>query len=200
MEVVRASLFGMNMPRAYWGEAVKSAAYLINRTPSSVLEFQTPQQKLQTLLSVPSLPNLEPRIFGCTVYVHIYKHQRSKLDPCARKCVFIGYAEFQKGYRCYDPLTDTIYVSLDVSFRESESYYSGGVSESSLQGESGSEGNLSSLLPTTAFEVPEFEEIEELEARFNTGRPVAAPSRPVAEASVPEIIDYVPGRSVAEPS
>ena len=46
LEVVRASLFGMNMPRFYWGEAMKSAAYLINRTPSQVIDFQTPQQKL----------------------------------------------------------------------------------------------------------------------------------------------------------
>ena len=73
LEVVRASLFGMNVPREYWGEAVKSAAYLINRTPSRVIEFQNPQHQLHTLLSVPSMPNLEPRVFGCTVYVHIPK-------------------------------------------------------------------------------------------------------------------------------
>lgn len=95
-------------------------------------------------------------------------------------------------------LTNTIYVSLDVSFRESESYYSGGASESSFQGERGSEGNPP--LPTTEFEVPEFEEIEELEARFNTGRPIAEPCRLVAETSVPEIVDSGPGRLVAEPS
>jgi transposase InsO family protein len=60
LEVVRASLFGMNMPKFYWGEAVKSAAYIINRTPSRVLDFQTPFQKLQSLLPVPHFPNLEP--------------------------------------------------------------------------------------------------------------------------------------------
>ena len=48
LEVVRASLFGMNMPLFYWGEAVKSAAYLINRTPSQLMDFQTPQQKCKT--------------------------------------------------------------------------------------------------------------------------------------------------------
>ncbi|CAL8995150.1 unnamed protein product [Prunus brigantina] len=34
LEVVRASLFGAHMPRSFWGEAVLSAAYLINRIPS----------------------------------------------------------------------------------------------------------------------------------------------------------------------
>lgn len=127
MEVVCASLFDMNIPRTYWGEAVKSAAYLINRTPSQVIEFHNPHQKLQKLLSISSMLNLEPRVFGCTTYVHIQKPQRSKLNPRARKYIFVGYAEFQKGYRCYDPLTNTVHTSLDVSFREFEPYYSGGV-------------------------------------------------------------------------
>jgi len=90
MEMVRASLFGMNMPRFYWGEAVKSGVYIMNRVPSRVLEFQTPYQKLQTFFDTPHQPNLEPRIFGCTVYVHIPKVLRNKLDPCAQRCVFVG--------------------------------------------------------------------------------------------------------------
>nr|XP_011470560.1 PREDICTED: uncharacterized protein LOC101303284 [Fragaria vesca subsp. vesca] len=151
----------MNVPVEYWGEVVISAAYLINRTPSRVIECENPLQQLQNLLSVPSLPNLEPRVFGCTVYVQIPKQQRSKLDPRARKCIFVGYADFQKGYRCYDPLTDTMHVSLDVSFRDSEPYYLGGVSKSSLQGERGCEGNSRHL-----FEFEEFEELETLESKF----------------------------------
>ena len=117
LEVVRASLFDMNMPRFYWGEAVKSAAYLINRTPSRVIDFQTPQQKLQSLLSIPHLPNLEPRVFGCTIYIHIPKILRNKLNPYAKRCVFVGYSKFQKGYRCYDPQTRKLHVTLDASFR-----------------------------------------------------------------------------------
>ena len=141
LEVVRASLFDMNMPRFYWGEAVKSTAYLINRTPSQVIDFQTPQHKLQSLLSIPHIPNLEPRVFGCIVYVHIPKILRNKLDPCAKRCVFVGYSEFQKGYRCYDPQTRKLHVTLDAYFRELEPYYFGGVSKNYLQGESSSEEN-----------------------------------------------------------
>ncbi|KAJ8644874.1 hypothetical protein MRB53_006622 [Persea americana] len=110
-------------------------------TPSSVIDFQTPRHKLHALVSAPSLPNLEPRIFGCVAYVHIPKHQWGKLDPCAKKCVFVGYANLQKGYRCYDPQTKTLHVTLDVSFREDEAHFSGGAFESSLQGASMVEGN-----------------------------------------------------------
>ncbi|PNX72348.1 pentatricopeptide repeat-containing protein mitochondrial-like, partial [Trifolium pratense] len=97
---------------------------------------------MNSLLSVPHLPNLEPRVFGCTVYVHIPKHQRNKLEPCAKRCVFVGYSDFQKGYRCYDPTTKKLHVTLDASFHESESYYSKGVSGPSLQGENNSEENV----------------------------------------------------------
>ena len=123
MEMVRAFLFGMNMPRFYWGEAVKSAVYIMNRVPSRVIEFQTPYQKLQTFFDTPHQPNLEPRTFGCIVYVHIPKVLHSKLDPCAQRCVFVGYSDFQKGYRCYCPQTHKLHVSLDVSFHETTPYY-----------------------------------------------------------------------------
>lgn len=79
---------------------------------------------MRTLLDTPHLPNLEPRIFGCTAFVHVPKVLRTKLDPCAANCVFVGYSEFQKGYRCYDPKTQKLHVTLDVSFHESEPYYS----------------------------------------------------------------------------
>ena len=60
LEIVLASLFDMNIPREYWGEVVRSAAYLTNRTPSRVLGFKTPFQKLQELVPSLSLNNLEP--------------------------------------------------------------------------------------------------------------------------------------------
>ncbi|BBN68727.1 hypothetical protein Prudu_550S000600, partial [Prunus dulcis] len=127
LEVVRASLFDAQMPRSFWGEAVCSAAYLINRVPSSVLNFQTPLQALRQFCALHSTPNLEPRVFGCVTFVHLYTHQRNKLEPRALKCVFIGYAQHQKGYRCYHPPTQKLYITMDVVFREEEMYFSGGV-------------------------------------------------------------------------
>ncbi|CAL2225380.1 unnamed protein product [Prunus armeniaca] len=124
LEVVRASIFGANMPRSFWGEAVLSAAYLINRIPSSILNFQTPLQTLYHHIQIPHPKNLEPRIFGCVVFVHLHDHQRSKLDPRAEKCVFIGYAPHQKGYRCYHPPSQNMHTFIDVVFREHDIYFS----------------------------------------------------------------------------
>ncbi|CAL8988820.1 unnamed protein product [Prunus brigantina] len=73
LEVVCASLFGANMPRHFW--AVVSASYLINRIPYSILNFQTPLQTLHHHIQTPLIPNLEPRIFGCVVFVHLHDHQ-----------------------------------------------------------------------------------------------------------------------------
>lgn len=46
----------------------------------------------------------------------------------------MGYATHQKGYRCYYPPTQRTYVTMDVTFLESEMYFTPS-SNSSLQGE-----------------------------------------------------------------
>ncbi|KAL6182252.1 hypothetical protein ACLB2K_043675 [Fragaria x ananassa] len=119
LEVVRASLFGMNVPVEYWGEAVTSATYLINRTPSRVIECQNPLQQLQKLLLILSLPNLEPRVFGCTVYVHIPKQQRSKLDPRARKCIFGSFRVFPSGERSREGNSQNLFAFEELEALES---------------------------------------------------------------------------------
>ena len=75
------------------------------------------------------------------MFVHTPKILRNKLDPCAKRCIFVGYYDLQKGYRCYDPHTRKIHLTLDASFRELIPYYSRGVSNHSLQRESFSKEN-----------------------------------------------------------
>lgn len=84
----------MNVSREYWGEAVRSVAYLMNRTSSRVIDFKPPIEKLQELTSTPINLGLEPRVFGCTAYVH---QSMAKLEPRAIRCIFLGYAEQKKG-------------------------------------------------------------------------------------------------------
>ncbi|WJZ94353.1 hypothetical protein VitviT2T_013224 [Vitis vinifera] len=132
LEVVRASLIAAQTPISYWGEAITSAAYLINRVPSSSINFQTPLQALTNVVVTPTVPNLLPRVFGCVAFVHLHKYQRTKLTSHALQCVFVGYALHKKGYRCYHPPTRQMYITMDVVFHEDSMYFS---SESELQGE-----------------------------------------------------------------
>ncbi|CAL9006243.1 unnamed protein product [Prunus brigantina] len=137
LEVARSLMLDMSVPHHLCRHGVLAAAYLINRTPSRVLDFQTPLDVLCAHTPPVSVSKLPPKLFGCVAYVHIYSHQRSKLDPCALRCVFIGYSTTQKGYKWYHPPSQKVHVTLDVTFHEEVPYY---VSSSSpIQGERGSE-------------------------------------------------------------
>ena len=149
LEITRASLIGANMKPHWWEEAITTAVYLLNRVPISVLNFQTPLDKLATYMDIPSHLTIPPRVFGCVAFVNLQKHLRTKLDPCALKCVFVGYHPFQKGYRCYHLTTRKFYVSMDVTFSEHEMFYAPSILHSHLPGESHSveEVNWLKLFP-----------------------------------------------------
>ncbi|CAL2271851.1 unnamed protein product [Prunus armeniaca] len=162
LETARALLIGAHVPRHHWDDAIVTAVHLINRMPSGVLTFKTPLQVLAQHRPLPSVLVLTPQIFGCVAFVHLHKNQRSKLDPRALCCVFVGYATHQKGYRCYHPHTRHTYVTLDVTFLESELFFHDPSSNSMLQGEIRSEeqnwSNLENkeiLLCTEMIDYPE---------------------------------------------
>jgi len=81
-------LFQGNVPKSYWGEAVLTAAHMINRLPSRVLENKSPIEILNSFYPHLKTSNgLIPRIFGCTAFVHVHNQHRGKLDPRAIKCL-----------------------------------------------------------------------------------------------------------------
>ncbi|KAL5729693.1 hypothetical protein ACHQM5_002605 [Ranunculus cassubicifolius] len=120
MVVVRCLLRGMNVPKNYWHMAVLTASYLLNRTPSRILHGKPP---LRLLHPDKILFPVVPRIFGCVCYVQNRSPTCTKLDDKAIKCIFLGYAAFSKGYRCFDPLTHKFYHTMDVSFLEDTPFF-----------------------------------------------------------------------------
>ena len=66
---------------------------------------------------------LSPKVFGCVCFVHDYRNDIRKLDPCAVKCVFVGYSSTKKGYCCWCPSEHRFFISMDVTFHEYEPYY-----------------------------------------------------------------------------
>ena len=114
----------MNVPKNFWGEAVLTATYLIDRMPSQVLKFKTPCQTLLSCYPNTRIINtISPKIFGRTVFVHDYSQHRSKLDPKAIKCIFLGYSPRQKDYKCYSNIIRKFYTTIDITFFETESYF-----------------------------------------------------------------------------
>ncbi|CAL2240436.1 unnamed protein product [Prunus armeniaca] len=107
-----------------------AAAYLINRLPSRVLGFKSPIKVMKgRKVDISHL-----RVFGCICFVHVQPHHRDKLDPRAVKCIFLGYASTQKGYKCYNPQLRKMIVSKDVRFQETNPFYSK-LLETTSQGE-----------------------------------------------------------------
>ncbi|KAJ9709547.1 hypothetical protein PVL29_001161 [Vitis rotundifolia] len=121
VETARTILLHSNVPFRFWGDAVLTACYLINRMPSSILHDQI----LHSLL-FPDQPLyfLPPRVFGCTCFVHILTPGQDKLSAKAMKCLFVGYSRLQKGYRCYSLETHRYFISADVTFFEDSPFFS----------------------------------------------------------------------------
>ena len=124
LEVARSLSFSTNVPKQFWGDAILTATYLINRMPSQVLNFQTPFQVLLKHYPSSRLVSTIPlKIFGCSAFVHVHSHNHGKLDPRAIKCIFLRYSPNQKGYKCYSPITRRYYHSMDVTFFENQPFY-----------------------------------------------------------------------------
>ena len=86
------SLIGL--PLSFWGYALETAAFTLNRAPSKSVEMT-----LYELLfgEKPKLSFL--KVWGCDAYVK--KLQPDKLEPKSEKCVFIEYPKVTIGYTFY---------------------------------------------------------------------------------------------------
>ena len=73
--------------------AIQSACHVINRLPPWPGTESSPFEALYH-----RKPNVSYfQIFGSVCYVHVSKSNRTKLDPRARQCIFIGYDTHRKG-------------------------------------------------------------------------------------------------------
>jgi hypothetical protein len=146
LDIARALLIDSHTPAYFWPEALATATYLTNRLPSKPLAYKTPLATLGSFVPLPSHHSLPPRIFGCVVFVHLPKQCRTKLEPRALKCVFVGYGVHKKGYSCFVPVHNRMYTTMDCDFFEDHFYYT----QHSSQGKSGSDDlswHLNSIPP-----------------------------------------------------
>ena len=75
-EMARAMLEHRNVPRKYWAEAVSTAVYLLNRSPTLAVNHKTPEEAWSG--RKPRINHL--KVFGSLAYVWIPNAKRTKLN------------------------------------------------------------------------------------------------------------------------
>ena len=115
LERARCMLSNAGLPRRFWAEAVSTSCFLINRGPHTGIHLKTPYE---VWFGKPAdYSNL--RAFGCTVYYHV---NEGKLEPRAKRGVFVGYGEGVKGYRIWSSPENRVILSRNVVFDENSMF------------------------------------------------------------------------------
>ncbi|KAK9008930.1 hypothetical protein V6N11_080406 [Hibiscus sabdariffa] len=90
LDMVRSMMSHTDLPTSFWGYALETAAFTLNRVPSKSVQ-KTPHE-----MWTRRRPNMSfMKIWGCKAYV---KHQMStKLELKSEKCTFVRYPKETKG-------------------------------------------------------------------------------------------------------
>ena len=112
LEKARTMLIHANLSKAHWAEALNTAIYLANRTPTSSLpDHKTPYEAWHG--RIPDVEHL--RVFGCRAWVVDHK-PKGKMDPRGWKGTFMGYGNGKNQYRVWNGRT--VLIRRDVVFDE----------------------------------------------------------------------------------
>ena len=84
--------------------------HLVNRFPSSAIGGKTP---LEVWSGKPATDYDTLHVFGSTAHYHVIE---SKLDPCPKKALFMGFNAGVKEYRFWCLEAKKTIISRDVTF------------------------------------------------------------------------------------
>ena len=88
--------------------------HLTNRLPLKVIGMKSLREILDNFVPKIRLRSkLIPRVFGYISYTHLNPMHNDKLSARDLKCVFVGYLNTQKGYKCYHPPIRKLIISKD---------------------------------------------------------------------------------------
>ena len=104
LERARCLLLNAGLDRSYWAEALNTACYLINRSPATAIDCKT---RIEVWSGKPA-DYSKLRVFRCPTYYHV---SEGKLDPRAKKGIFLGYGDGVKGYRIWSPSERRVILS-----------------------------------------------------------------------------------------
>ena len=100
-------LLNVELSKSFWAEVVTYAYHLINWLQSTAIRGKTP---FEVWFGKPANDYGSLHVFGSTAY---YQVKQSKLDPRAKKALFMGISSKVKGYlmwACICSGRDSTYV------------------------------------------------------------------------------------------
>ena len=112
-DMVRSMISHSSLPNSLWGEALKTAVYILNRVPNKAVN-KTPYELWTG--KKPSIRHLH--VWGCPAEARPYKPNERKLDSMTVSCYFVGYPERSKGYKFYDPSSRSFFETGNATFIE----------------------------------------------------------------------------------
>jgi hypothetical protein len=92
-------LHDQGLPMHLWVEACNIVVYVKNHCPHRVLGMSTLEEDFTG--KKPDVCHF--KIFGSSVYVHVTKNARKKLEPTTEVWIFVGYIETPHNYCVYFP-------------------------------------------------------------------------------------------------
>ena len=98
IEIVCLMLSDAKLPKNFWAEALSTAVYLHNRSPTRAVLKKIPFEALTK--EKPFVDHF--KVFGCVCCAHVIKDDREKFDTKAKRCIMLGYGTETKAYRLYD--------------------------------------------------------------------------------------------------
>ncbi|GKB04515.1 zinc finger, CCHC-type containing protein [Tanacetum coccineum] len=113
-EMVNSMLSYSGLSEGFWGEAMLTAWYLLNRVPNK-RNKTTPYE-----LWCKKRPNLSYlRVWGCRAVVRLPDPKRKTLGEKGIGCIFVGYAKHSKAYRFYviEP-NDSVSINSIIESRD----------------------------------------------------------------------------------
>ncbi|GAU38465.1 hypothetical protein TSUD_151880 [Trifolium subterraneum] len=117
LDMARSMVKQKGLPHRFWGEAVSTAVYILNRSPTKKLIDKVLEEVWSKCK--PSVTHF--KVFGSLSHKHVPYARRKKLDDKSEPMVFVGYHR-TSAYRLYNPTSDKIEISRDVKVLENESW------------------------------------------------------------------------------
>ena len=117
LDMARCMVKHRNLPKSFWGEAVNTAVYVLNRCPTKKLKDKVPEEVWSG--KKPSVSHF--KVFGALCHKHVPDAKRKKLDDKSEAMILVGY-HATGAYKLYNPKTKKMTFSRDVIVDEAKSW------------------------------------------------------------------------------